>query len=181
MKANPKKLGGRKGDRLTPDWLDGYVVVELTDHQVVLHNTKTNKLLKSISVAHIKTFQHRAADGKVKDEEVDSLDDEMQDEIGEVEGFGGEVKDVGSDVKGVGDEVEDVGGSKTAQKFDDEVERLKKLSIGGVALCEPFLDFSPAKLTAKDTWSIIPPQEIPTPQFEMLKNVLSDFMPIWAI
>ena len=57
MKANPtKKLGGRKGDRMTPDWLDGYVVVGLTDHQVVLRNTKTNKVLKSISLAQIKPF-----------------------------------------------------------------------------------------------------------------------------
>ena len=29
MKANPKKLGGQKGDRMTPDRLDGYVVVGL--------------------------------------------------------------------------------------------------------------------------------------------------------
>ena len=56
MKANPKKLEGRKGDRMTPDWLDGYVVVGLTDHQIVLRNTKTNKVLKSISLAHIKPF-----------------------------------------------------------------------------------------------------------------------------
>ena len=49
MKANPKKLGGRKGDRMSPDWLSGYIVVELTSHQVVLRNTKTNKVLKGIS------------------------------------------------------------------------------------------------------------------------------------
>ena len=53
MKANPKKLGGRKGDRMTPDWLDDYVIVELTDHQVVLQNTTTTKFLKSISLTHI--------------------------------------------------------------------------------------------------------------------------------
>ncbi|XP_028409517.1 uncharacterized protein LOC114532140 [Dendronephthya gigantea] len=66
MKANPKKLGGRKGDRMTPDWLNGYVVVSLTDHQVVLRNTKTNKVLKSISLAHIKPFRERGADTDVE-------------------------------------------------------------------------------------------------------------------
>ena len=60
MKANPKKLGGRKGDRMTPDWLDGYVVVSLTEHQVVLRNTKTNKVLKCCSLTHIKPFVERA-------------------------------------------------------------------------------------------------------------------------
>ena len=98
MKANPKKLGGRKGDRMTPDWLDGYVVVGLTDHQVVLRNTKTNKILKSISLAHIKPFRDRAVDSKVGG-----------DVKGEkVEGFGGEDEDVGDKVKGFSDMSEDV-------------------------------------------------------------------------
>lgn len=59
MKANPQKLGGRKGDRMTPDWLSGYVIEKLTDQQVVLCNTKTNKVLKSMSLVHIKPFRER--------------------------------------------------------------------------------------------------------------------------
>ncbi len=127
MKANPKNLGGRKGDRVTPDWLDGYVIVGLTDHQVVLRNTKTNKVLKSISLAHIKTFRDRAVDGNVKDDEVEGekvegVNDEVEDVNdegedvgdegvgGEVEGVGGEVEDVGGEVEDVDDEGKDVGG-----------------------------------------------------------------------
>ena len=98
MKANPKKLGGRKGDRMTPDWLDGYVVVGLTDHQVVLRNTKTNKILKSISLAHIKPFRDRAVDSKV----------EGDDKGEKVEGFGGEDEDVGDEGKGFSDIGENV-------------------------------------------------------------------------
>lgn len=59
MKANPKKLGGRKGDRMTPDWLSGYVIEELTYQQVVLRNTNSNKVLKSMSLMHIKPFRER--------------------------------------------------------------------------------------------------------------------------
>ena len=224
MKANPKKLGGRKGDRMTPDWLDGYVIVGLTDHQVVLRNTKTNKVLKSISLAHIKPFRDRTVDGNVKGDEVEGekvegVNDEVEDVndkgedvgdegvSGDVEGVGGEDEGVGGEVEGVGGEVEDVddegkdvggegkdvgeikgvcgskvedvGSSKVAQTFDGEVERLKKLSIRGVSLREPFLDFGPVKLTTKDIWSIIPPREIPTFQYEMLKNAVPDFKPGW--
>ena len=98
MKANPKKLGGRKSDRMTPDWLDGYDVAALTDHQVVLRNTKTNKILKSISLAHIKPFRNRAVNSKV----------EGDDKGEKVEGFGGEDEDVGDEVKGFSDMGEDV-------------------------------------------------------------------------
>ena len=247
MKANPKKLGGRKGDRMTPDWLDGYVIVGLTDHQVVLRNTKTNKVLKSISLAHIKPFRDRPVDGKNEVESVqvegaldevkgechvseDNGNDDDDDDDGEmidgegkdvdcesqgicdenndvhvkdidvggevkgvcdtkVEGVDGEVKGVcdskiegvgGCKAKGFGDcKVENAGRSIVAQTFDGEVERLKKLTVGGVPLHEPFLDFGPAKLTAKDIWSIIPPQEIPASQVEMLKNAAPGFMPGW--
>ena len=231
MKANPKKLGGRKGDRMTPDWLDGYVIVGLTDHQVVLRNTKTNKVLKSISLAHIKPFRDRPVDGKneVESVQVEGVLDEVKgachvsedngndnddddgemvdgegkdvdcesegvcDEINDVYvkdiGVGGEVKGVcGGKVEGVGGckakgfggcKVENAGRSNVAQTFDGEVERLKKLIVGGVPFHEPFLDFGPAKLTAKDIWSIISPQEIPASQVEMLKNVAPGFVPGW--
>ena len=184
------------GDRMTPDWLDGYVIVGLTYHQVILRNTKTNKVLKSISLAHIKPFRNRPVDGKNEVEGVhvegvlnevkgechvsedngnDNDDDDGEmvdgegkdvdcesqgvcDEINDVYvkdiGVGGEVKGVcdtkvegvGGEVKGVCDsEVEGVGGCKAkgfggckvenagrnivAQMFDDEVERLKKLTV----------------------------------------------------
>ena len=100
MKANPKKLGGRKGDRMTPDWLSGYVVEKLTDQQVVLHNTKTDKVLKSISLVHFKPFRERGV-GKSDDDEVGSVGDDLA-------GVGDEVA---GDVTGVGDKV---GGDKVA-------------------------------------------------------------------
>ena len=78
MKANPKKLGGRKGDRMTPDWLSGYVVEELTNQQVVLRHTRTNKLLKAISLIHIKPFRERGvADLAESDDMSESDDDEV--------------------------------------------------------------------------------------------------------
>ena len=87
-------------------------------------------------------------------------------------GLSCEVKGVcGSKVKGVGGckakgfgcrKVENASRSNVAQTFDGEVERLKKLTVGSIPLHEPFLDFGPTKLTAKDIWSIIPSQEIPT-------------------
>ncbi|XP_014675059.1 PREDICTED: uncharacterized protein LOC106815141 [Priapulus caudatus] len=59
MKANPKKLGGRKGDRMTPDWLSGYVIVELSGQKVVLRNESTGHVLKGTSIVHIKPFLMR--------------------------------------------------------------------------------------------------------------------------
>ena len=122
MKANPKKLGGRKGDRMTPDWLSGYVVEKLTDQQVVLRNTKTDKVLKSISLVHFKPFRERGV-GKSDDDEVGSVGDDLAgvgDEVaGDVTGVGdkvvgdkvagGDVACVGHKVACVGDKVECVG------------------------------------------------------------------------
>ena len=115
MKANPKKLGGRKGDRMTPDWLDGYVVVGLTDHQVVLRNIKTNNVLKSISLAQIKPFRVRGEEVAGRDEVAGS------DEVAgnkEVEGVeykaeGAEIANVGDKVESVGEEVANVGEEDT--------------------------------------------------------------------
>lgn len=59
MKANPKKLGGRKGDRMTPDWLSGYIIVELCGQKVILRNESTGQVLKGISLVHIKPFLER--------------------------------------------------------------------------------------------------------------------------
>ena len=228
---------------------------------VVLRNTKTNKVLKSISLAHVKQFRDRAVDGKneVESVPVESVLDEVKGECrvgehngndngdddqggdegemvdgedvdaegkdvdgggkdvdgggkdvdgggkdvdGESEGVcdeinvyvkgvgvGGGVKGVcGSKVEGVGGckakgfggcKVENAGRSNVAQTFDGEVKRLKKLAVGGVSLHERFLDFGPAKPTAKDIWSIIPPQEIPTSQPEVLKNASHGFMSGW--
>ncbi len=145
-------------------------------------------MLKNISLAHIKPFQDRAVDGNVKGDEVEGVNDKGEDVgdenvVGDVEGVGGEGKDIG-DIKGVCDKGEgvcgskvDVGSSKVAQMFDGEVEQLMKLSIRGVSLCEPFLDFHPAKLTTKDIWYIIPRREILTSQYEMLKNAVPVFKP----
>ena len=96
---------------MTPDWLDGYVVVGLTDHQVVLRNTKTNNVLKSISLAQIKPFRVRGEEVAGRDEVAGS------DEVAgnkEVEGVeykaeGAEIANVGDKVAGVGEEVANVG------------------------------------------------------------------------
>ena len=72
---------------------------------------------------------------------------------------------------------ENAGRSKVAQTFDGEVERLKKLTVGGVPLHEPFLDFGAANLTAKKIWSNIRTQEITTSHAEVLKNASPGFMP----
>ena len=75
-KVNPKTLKGPKGDRMTPDWLNGYVVGSLTNHQVVLCNTKTNKVLKGISLVHIKPHRERAVGSVPKDCDEDVSDDD---------------------------------------------------------------------------------------------------------
>ena len=215
MKANPKKLGGRKGDRMTPDWLDGFVVVGLTDHQVVLRNTKTNKVLKSISLAHIKPFRERGADNKFAVEVAD-VGEEVADVGEEVADVGEEVADVGEEVAGGGKEVagggeeiagggegvtgggeevtgggeevtgvevayvgEEVAGVDASSSFAGEVQHLQQLVIKGIPLCFPYLDFGPAKLTGRDIWSLIPPQEVSTCQFNQIKNEVPDFMPGW--
>jgi hypothetical protein len=264
MKANPKKLGGRKCDRMTPDWLDGYDVVSLTSHQVVLRNTKTNKVLKSISLAHIKPFLERCVGGedagvnnegvgsKVVDgevfgdneavgDEVVSVGDEVVGDIeaagdeivgdevvDDIEAVGGEVVSVGNEVVGdieaVGDEVGDevvggevasvgnevlgdeagagdkvvcvddkvVGTSKdvvhcggemqcafSSPKFAGEVKHLKQLAINGKPLRDPYLDFGPSKLTRRDVWCLIPPQELPTSQLKAIKKEDPRFKPGW--
>ena len=235
MKANPKKLGGRKGDRMTPDWLDGYVVVGLTDHQVVLRNTKTNKVLKSISLAHIKPFRVRGEEVAGSDEvagnkEVEGVEYKAEgaeianagdkvagvvekvanvgEEVGGVEvanvgeedtGVGEEVAGVGEEVAGVGEEVAgvevanagDVVGvvdktndevnvvgnelaSAASSNFADEVQHLEQLGIKGVPLRYPYLDFGPFKLTRRDVWSLIPPQEVPSGQYSKIKQKVPD-------
>ena len=123
------------------------------------------------------------------DDDGEMVDGEGNDVYVKDIGVGGEVKGVcGGKVEGVGGcrargfggcKVENAGRSNVAQTFDGEVERLKKLIVGGVPLHEPFLDFGPAKLTAKDIWSIFPPQEIPASQVEMLKNIAPGFVPGW--
>ena len=128
-------------------------------------------------------------EGKDVDCESEGVCDEINDVYVKDIGVGGEVKGVcGGKVEGVGGckakgfggcKVENAGRSNVAQTFDGEVERLQKLIVGGVPLHEPFLDFGPAKLTAKDIWSIFPPQEIPASQVEMLKNVAPGFVPGW--
>jgi hypothetical protein len=132
MKANPKKLGGRKGDRMTPDWLDGYVVDGLTDHQVVLRNTKTNKVLKSMSLVHIKPLRVRGVGDKVVSSQVETVDNEVETVDDNVESSGDEGDGANQvaceQLKGVGDKVEsvdaEVAGNKTVQvvDVDDKVE-----------------------------------------------------------
>ena len=259
MKANPKKLGGRKGDRMTPDWLDGYVVDGLTDHQVVLRNTKTNKVLKSMSLVHIKPLRVRGVGDKVVSSQVETVDNEVETVDDNVESSGDEgdganqvaceqLKGVGDKVEGVGnktgsvdaevagdktvqvvdvdDKVEsvdaEVAGDKTVQvvdvndkvesvddkvagaygevvgvevvnvdgvdnevprtassNFTCEVDHLIQLSINGIPLFFPYLDFGPAKLTRRDMWSLIPPQEVPACQLHEIRNAVPDFVPGW--
>ena len=207
MKANPKKLGGRKGDRMTPDWLDRYVVVGLTDHQVVLRNTKTNKILKSISLAHIKPFRDRAVDSKVggdvKGEKVEGFGAEDEDVGDVVKGF----RDMGEDVQeeseddGAGGEVahgcgkvdcvKDTGGCKVVAEEliigDDKFAGVvvPKTFAGEVERLKKLrgedvhLDCGPAKLKTKDIWSIIPPQEISKCEYKTLKTAHPEFTPGW--
>ena len=209
MKANPKKLGGRKGDRMTPDWLSGYVVEKLTDQQVVLHNTKTDKVLKSISLVHIKPFRERGV-GKSDDDEVGSVGDDLAgvgDEVaGDVTAVGDKVvgdkvacvgdkvaggdvacvghkvvghKVAGGDVAGVCDEVAGVCEEVAGAKFADQLEYLRLLLIAGVPLCDNYLYVGPARVTRRDIWSLIPPQEIPTWELRSLQSEVPDFMPGW--
>ena len=252
MKANPKKLGGRKGDRMTPDWLSGYVVEKLTDQQVVLHNTKTDKVLKSISLVHFKPFRERGV-GKSDDDEVGSVGDDLAgvgDEVaGDVTGVGDKVvgdkvacvvdkvvgdkvacvgdkvvgdkvacvgdkvaggdvacvgdkvvcvgdkvaggdvacvghkvvghKVAGGDVAGVCDEVAGVCEEVAGAKFADQLEYLRLLLIAGVPLCDNYLYVGPARVTRRDIWSLIPPQEIPTWELRSLQSEVPDFMPGW--
>ena len=202
MKANPKKLGGRKGDRMTPDWLSGYVVEKLTDQQVVLHNTKTDKVLKSISLVHFKPFRERGV-GKSDDDEVGSVGDDLAgvgDEVaGDVTGVGDKVvgdkvaggdvacvghkvvghKVAGGDVAGVCDEVAGVCEEVAGAKFADQLEYLRLLLIAGIPLCDNCLYVGPARVTRRDIWSLIPPQEIPTWELRSLQSEVPDFMPGW--
>ena len=211
MKANPKKLGGRKGDRMTPDWLSGYVVEKLTDQQVVLHNTKTDKVLKSISLVHFKPFRERGV-GKSDDDEVGSVGDDLAgvgDEVaGDVTGVGDKVvgdkvaggdvacvghkvacvgdkvecvgdKVAGGDVAGVCDEVAGVCDEVAGAKFADQLEYLRLLLIAGIPLCDNCLYVGPARVTRRDIWSLIPPQEIPTWELRSLQSEVPDFMPGW--
>ena len=159
MKANTKKLGGRKGDRMTPDWLDGYVVVGLTDHQVVLRNTKTNKVLKSISLAQIKPFRVRGeevaggdevagnkefegVEYKVEGAEIANVGDKVAGVVEEVANVGEEVGGVevanAGDVVGVVDKTNDEVNivvneveSAASSNFADEVQHLEQLGIKG--------------------------------------------------
>ena len=237
MKANPKKLGGRKGDRMTPDWLDGYVVVSLTEHQVVLRNTKTNKVLKSCSLTHIKPFVERAGGENFDVDAIGDEDANIDDEVaggedvgdkvagGEVVNdkvTGGEVVDdkvAGGEVaddevaggagavaelvgeEGAGDEVLDVGdkvvsdtvvdaaqeGAEFVDKmrcaaspmFAEEVDHLKQLEMKGIPLRHPYLDLGTTKLTTRDIWCLIPPQELPTCQLKMLPNDDCGFKSGW--
>ena len=99
------------------------------DHQVVLRSTKTNKVLKSISLAHIKPFRYRAVHGKNEVESVqgvldevkgdchvsedngndnDNDDDEGEMVDGEGEDVDGEGKDVDGESEGICDEINDV-------------------------------------------------------------------------
>ena len=199
MKANPKKLGGRKGDRMTPDWLSGYVVEKLTDQQVVLRNTKTDKVLKSISLVHIKPFRERGV-GKSDDDEVGSVGDDLAgvgDEVaGDVTAVGDKVvgdkvacvgdkvecvgdKVAGGDVAGVCDEVAGVCDEVAGAKFADQLEYLRLLLIAGIPLCDNCLYVGPARVTRRDIWSLIPPQEIPTWELRSLQSEVPDFMPGW--
>ena len=184
-------------------------MVGLTDHQVVLRNTKTNKILKSISLAHHKPFRDRAADSKVggdvKGEKVEGFgaEDEDEDVGDEVKGF----RDMGEDFHeeseddGAGGEVahgcekvdcvKDTGGCKVVakelingnDKFAGVV--VPKTFAGEVERLKKLrgenvhLDCGPAKLKTKDMWSIIPPQEVPKCEYKTLKTAHPEFTPGW--
>ena len=59
------------------------------------------------------------------------------------------------------------------------MQHLQQLGIKGIPLCFPYLDFGLAKLTRRDIWSLIPPQEVPTGQYSKIKNEVPDFVPGW--
>ena len=61
MRRNPRKLG-RKGDRLQPDWMDGYEISTIAGHHAKLHNTRTGKVLKAVHLKHLKPHKTRQRD-----------------------------------------------------------------------------------------------------------------------
>ena len=109
---------------MAPDWLDGYIVVSLDGHQVVFQNTKTNKVLKSISVVHIKPYRGRegiGVDAGCVDADID-VDHELTNEIGDGE-FGDEAEST--------DEIETFGGKVTV--IGDEIGVRDKVGVEGKA------------------------------------------------
>ena len=49
----------RMGDRLAPIWMPGYEVVETGTHTATITNSATQKVLRTISLAHIKPVRDR--------------------------------------------------------------------------------------------------------------------------
>ena len=87
----------------------------------------------------------------------------------------GVVDEINDEVNVVGNEV----ASAASSNFADEVQHLEQLGIKGIPLRSPYLDFGPAKLTRRDVWSLIPPQEVPSGQYSKIKKEVPDFVPGW--
>ena len=86
-------------------------------------------------------------------------------------------KVAGGDVAGVCDEVAGVCDEVAGAKFADQLEYLRLLLIAGIPLCDNYLYVGPARVTRRDIWSLIPPQEIPTWELRSLQSEVPDFMP----
>ena len=87
----------------------------------------------------------------------------------------GVVDEINDDVNVVDNEV----ASAASSNFADEVKHLEQLGIKGIPLRSPYLHFGPAKLTRRNVWSLIPPQEVPSGQYREIKKELPDFVPGW--
>lgn len=59
MKKNAKQIG-RKGDRLQPRWIGGYVVTAISGSMVVITNHKTGRALKAVNIAMLKPYVERS-------------------------------------------------------------------------------------------------------------------------
>lgn len=185
MKANPKKLGGRKGDRMSPDWLSGYIVVELTSHQVVLRNTKTNKVLKGISVTHIKPFREREINEDTVSPPAASPPHTKPSTTAppttctSPPATGTCTLPAATCTLPPATCTLPAATCTSPPKFAGKVEQFKQMVIGEMSLHDSFLDFGPVTLSLKDLWSLIPPQEVPANELKQLKREVPHLTSGW--